>query len=94
MFKNIGGKIKTLAEILAMLGMIGSIILGIIELMAGENVLIGFLIFIIGSIASWLSSCFIYGFGQLIENTDFLVKRFDYNNSKYIDNDQDYKYDK
>ena len=36
-------------------------------------ILPGFLVMIFGSLASWVSSFFIYGFGQLVENSDKTV---------------------
>ena len=76
MFGNIGGKIKTLAKVLTWIGIISSVITGISMLATGDEalVLIGILIAAFGSIVSWVSSFLLYGFGQLIENTDELVK--------------------
>ena len=34
---------------------------------------LGFVVMVIGSLVSWVSSFTLYGFGQLIENTDQLV---------------------
>lgn len=75
-FGNIGGKIKTLAKVLTWIGIISSVITGISMLATGDEalVLIGILIAAFGSIVSWVSSFLLYGFGQLIENTDELVK--------------------
>lgn len=61
MFKDIGNKMKSLAEILCILGIIASAIAG--------SVLGNFLIIIIGALASWLSSFGLYGFGELIDQT-------------------------
>lgn len=76
MFSNIGGKIKTLAMVLTCIGIIASVSAGISMLATGDEdlVLIGILIAAFGSIVSWVSSFVLYGFGQLIENTDELVK--------------------
>ena len=38
-----------------------------------DTVLLGFLIIIIGPLCSWIGSFMIYGFGQLVENSDILV---------------------
>ncbi len=90
MFDNIGGKIKTLAKVLCWIGIILSIILGIIMIIGGANVasnssygyssrssgttgasvLVGILTMVLGSLGSWISSFFAYGFGQLIEDTE------------------------
>ena len=80
MFNNIGGKIKTLAQVVCWLGIIASVIFGIILMLQNEdNVLIGFIVLILGCFFSWISSFMTYGFGQLVENIDILVK-----NQKYI----------
>ena len=67
MFDNIGGKIKTLASVICVVGMIGFIILGL--LMTNESGLLGVLIIVLGVIGSWTGSFCLYGFGELIEDT-------------------------
>ena len=66
-FQNIGKKIKTLAVIVSIVGVVVSIIFGM-TVMTG-NAGVGLLIAILGSLASWVSSFFTYGFGELIEKT-------------------------
>lgn len=68
MFDNISDKMKSAATALAILGIIGSIIVGIV--MIAESPLVGLLVIVVGSLSSWVSSFTLYGFGQLIENTD------------------------
>lgn len=68
MFDNISDKMKSAATALAILGIIGSIIIG--SVMIAESLLVGLLVIIVGSLSSWVSSFTLYGFGQLIENTD------------------------
>ena len=68
MYANIGGKIKTLASVLCWAGIIISCLFGLITLAFG-----GIFIAAIGSLMSWISSFVLYGFGQIIENTDKLV---------------------
>lgn len=67
MFNRIGEKLKGLATILCIIGIIISIIVG--GTMASNEYLVGkgVLIMIVGSLFSWVSSFFIYGFGELIE---------------------------
>lgn len=72
MFNNVGEKIETFAKVIVWLGIIGSIIGGIIFI-SSENIGMGIAIIIGGPIVSWLSSLILYGFGQLIENSDYLV---------------------
>ncbi len=74
MFKNIGGKIKWLAETVCLLGIVISVLSGI-YLIAADETLAGVLVMLLGSFASWIGSFFTYGFGQLIENSDILVEQ-------------------
>ena len=60
---------------MAWIGIIGSIIWGFSVISIDEDlILTGFLIAVIGALISWVSSFVLYGYGQLIENTDKLVK--------------------
>jgi hypothetical protein len=68
MFEDIGEKIKIVAVISFLLGVLASIIAAIV-LFTQELVGIGFLVLICGSIASWLSCIAFYGFGELIVAT-------------------------
>ncbi len=72
MFGNIGGKIKALAQVITWIGIIVSILIGIITMSTSGPV--GILIAVAGSLISWISSFILYGFGQLIENSDELVR--------------------
>ena len=82
MFNNIGSKIMKLAKVICWLGIIASVISGIVTIVAGSGsrytagagVLSGILIIVVGSLFSWIGSFFTYGFGQLIENTDEIRK--------------------
>ncbi len=66
MFDNIGGKIKALASASAVLGIIVSIFAGLLVLL-GSSFLTGILIIVIGSLASWIASFTLYGFGELVD---------------------------
>ncbi len=72
MFKNIGGKIKTLAVVITCIGIVLSIIVGSL-LMVNELVIVGILVMLVGILASWISSFILFGYGQMIENSDKLV---------------------
>ena len=77
MFKNIGGKIKGLAAFFAWVGIIGSILGGIGLMIAiGDEIAIiaGIGIAVAGSLVSWIGSFLLYGFGQLIYNSDIIAK--------------------
>ena len=75
MFSNIGGKIKTWAVVLSILGIAASVIYG--GVVAAKNAFDGVLIIIFGSLGSWVSSFCLYGFGQLIDNSDKIVEKLE-----------------
>jgi RNA polymerase subunit RPABC4/transcription elongation factor Spt4 len=77
MWTNIGGKIKLAAQINAWVGIIASVVLGIIvaNSIGGDwGVLIGFFIMAVGSVFSWIGAWAIYGFGELIETNAEIAK--------------------
>ncbi|MBE7076367.1 MAG: hypothetical protein E7374_00550 [Clostridiales bacterium] len=71
-FDKIGEKIKTLAVVFSIIGVSVSIVFGIHTLF--KNAPLGILIIIIGSFCSWISSFFIYGYGELINKTTEIAK--------------------
>lgn len=71
MFENIGSKIKTVAVTLTWLGIVMSVLTGLVIFLDGS--MEGLFIMIFGSLFSWLGSFLLYGFGQLVENSDKLV---------------------
>ena len=64
-FENIGEKIKVLAKVLCWLGIGASCIFGLYQ-MVNDMFGNGVAVVIVGSLTSWISSFFIYGFGELI----------------------------
>lgn len=81
MFKNIGGKIKDLAQVICYLGIAISVIAGIVMIGFGSSsyngdamVYMGFAVMIVGPLVSWIGSLFAYGFGELIENTTVIAE--------------------
>lgn len=72
MFDNIGSKIKSFAQVVTIIGIVASVILGII-FMANAG-FIGLVVMLIGILMSWISSFITYGFGQLIENSDEMIR--------------------
>lgn len=75
MYDNIGSKIKTLAQVVFIIMAVISIISGIIIIFSDDGAfIIGILTAGIGVLLSWIGTFFLYGFGQLIENTDILVR--------------------
>ena len=82
MFNNISSKIKTVAKVQCFMGIAFSIIFGLIYMgitefwdFGGIYLLISLLIAGGGSVASYISSILIYGFGELVENSDSTVKQ-------------------
>ena len=73
MFDNIGGKIKTLAVVVCVVGMIASLIFAIVlwsmDSYRTPTIALGFGVLIGGCVVSWVGSFFTYGFGELIEET-------------------------
>ena len=86
MFDHVGMKLKALAKALCFCGIAASIAFGGVTIergiyhgyVHGPLLLYGICIILGGSILSWLISLFIYGYGQLIENTDQLRKQPQY----------------
>lgn len=73
MFDNIGNKIKGVAKAFCWIGIIGSIITGIILLAINSyynpTAGLGIGIALGGSLMFWISSLFLFGFGELLERT-------------------------
>lgn len=76
MFNNIGSKIKGLAKVITWIGIIASVIAGIGQMVMASNIygggglaLSGILTIVLGSLAAWVSSFLVYGFGELVENS-------------------------
>lgn len=65
MFENIGGKIKKLAIVITIIGIIISFIIGI--MLSNEFGLGGFIVILGGSLLSWIGSFLLYGFGEIID---------------------------
>lgn len=67
MFADIGGKIRSVARMLCWIGIAFSVLVGLI-LMAQDSDLapMGILTAGLGALFSWISSLFLYGFGELI----------------------------
>lgn len=76
MNRNIGNEIKVLATFIfwgiALIGAISALILG-----NTINFFIGFLVFVASIISAWLSTLFIYGYGELIENSSDINAKLD-----------------
>ena len=70
MYSNIGGKIKVLAKVIAIIEAAAAVIMGIAIMAEGDELVpIGMLIMFVGPVVAWISSWLLYGFGELIEKT-------------------------
>lgn len=90
MYSNIGAKIKVLAKIICIIGIVVSVISGFgiiivssISYNPGLSVFGGLLVIILGTLFSWLSTFFIYGFGELIEKVSKIESKI--NNQSSFD---------
>lgn len=75
MYNNIGGKICGLARFFAVIGIIASVIAGVVLMVNARYggaimSLIGLLVMALGSLVAWMASWCLYGFGELISKTD------------------------
>ena len=83
-YENIGNKIKSLAMTLFFVEAIAEIVTGFALMIADEDLIFyGFLIIVIGPIVAWVSSWLLYGFGQLIENSDIIAAEYNRKNEKH-----------
>ncbi len=86
MFQNIGKKIKTLAKVLCWIGIIGSIIGGVIMVVSGaalmDNdaasgaaaIMSGVLTAVLGALFSWIGSFMMLGFGEIVEKVNEIAE--------------------
>lgn len=74
MYDNIGAKIKSLATWVFVVEAIASIIGGIFILIDELDLLIGLLLLLLGPVVAYVSTWLLYGFGQLIENSDIIAQ--------------------
>ena len=74
MYSNIGKKIMTLAVIIAVITMLASCAFGI-YLMIEDETAIGAVTMIFGPIVCWILGFFLYGFGRLIDNSDYIARK-------------------
>lgn len=68
MYKNIGAKIKVLAVVIAILGIVFSISYGLLLISDNGQMLTSILIIILGSLASWVGSFVLFSWGEVVEN--------------------------
>lgn len=69
MFENVGGKIKAVATVMTWIGIAGSVISGIATMVA-VSFIMGIVIAVVGSLCSWIGALVLFGFGEMVENSD------------------------
>ncbi len=83
-YENIGNKIKGLAQMVFVVEAIAAVITGIALMATDEDlILYGLLVLIVGPIIAWVSSWLLYGFGQLVENSDIIAAEYNRKNEKH-----------
>lgn len=93
MYNNIGTKIKWLAKIIAWSGIIVSTIIGLMIFFIFKEQMenfafIGFIIIIAGSLIFWISGFFVYGFGELIDQTQQITEKLYVSQNDYNINEK------
>ncbi len=75
MYNNSGEKIKDLVSLIVIVQMIAWVAIGLILMYLMQNsMLIGFIIMIIGCFSAWVSSLFLYAFGELVDKAICIEK--------------------
>ena len=67
MFDNIGSKVKGLASVVCIGGIVTSIISGLAMMISLESFLAGFLSMIVGALGSWIGSWALYAIGEAVD---------------------------
>ena len=72
MYNNVGSKVKILAKAVCLLGIIASVVYGLVLIAPGteNNTVLGILIIPLGSLLFWLGSLPIYAIGEAAENAE------------------------
>ena len=83
-YDNIGEKIKGWAKWIFAIEAIAAVISGFVLMAQDEDmILIGLLVAVFGPIVAWVSSWLLYGYGQLIENSDIIAEEYNRKNEKH-----------
>ena len=77
MYHHIGRKIKGLAHVIAWIGIIISVIAAVGIMAAGNDgaMILGIVVGVCGILGSWIGGFLLYGFGQLVDNSDKIADR-------------------
>ncbi len=83
-YDNIGGKIKGWAKWIFAVEAIAAVIGGFVLMAQDEDMIfLGLLVVVVGPIVAWVSSWLLYGYGQLIENSDIIAEEYNRKNEKH-----------
>ena len=82
MFENISGKIKVLAKVFCALGIVVSVVSGL--LLLSYDLFMGLITLVLGSVGAWTSSFCLYGFGELIEKVTDIAEHCERNDFKEL----------
>ena len=74
MFDHIGDKVKTMATVFCIIGIVASIIVGAAFILRGAFI-IGIIIAAVGAFISWLSCLALYAIGETAENTNRIIHK-------------------
>ncbi len=69
--ENIGSKIKFIAVVFGVISLIAFVVFGIVLL--SDKILMGLIPLLLGPFLSWVGTLVLYGFGQLVENSDIIA---------------------
>ena len=84
MYDNIGSKIKNSAKAVFLFESFIAVVGGLLIISYDDNLfLAGLLIIFIVPLVAWVSSWLLYGFGQLIENSDIIAEEYKRKNTKH-----------
>ncbi len=79
LFDNIGSRLKAIAQVYFVIVSAICLLVGFLVIVAGMTRgdvgvgLMGAVMMCVGSLCAWISACFLYGFGELIENSAILA---------------------
>ena len=84
MFDNAGGKIKSIVRTMFFIEAVAAVISGIALMGTDDDLILpGLLVMVVGPFAVWVVSLFLYGFGQLVENSDAIAAEYNRKNEKH-----------
>ena len=83
-YDNIGRKIKNCAKWSFIVAAVTAVIAGFFIMGLDEDmIIVGLLVILFGPLLAWVSSWLMYGYGQLIENSDIIAQAHQRANQKH-----------